>query len=167
MEDNEKEVVETEVEETESTNVEEETNDNTPTLEDYEKLKKERETLLAQKEHWKKKAQSTPLNKTDITQTNKNESLSEDDVISLAGIVASGVKTEVIKEAKELAKLKGITIAEALELPTIKAYANELKDKERKDKAQLSPSNGSTIYQDFRKPLTPEEHKKLWEKTQK
>lgn len=84
MEENEKEVVETEVEETESTEVEEETNDETPTLEDYQRLKKERETLLAQKEHWKKKAtQSKPLEQTETLKTN-NEYLTREEAVLLA-----------------------------------------------------------------------------------
>ena len=54
MEENELEVSDTVVEEQEVVEEVEETND-APTLEDYERLKKEKETLLAQKEHWRKK----------------------------------------------------------------------------------------------------------------
>jgi hypothetical protein len=138
--------------------------------EDYKEYwEKKVKTLEAQKNHWKKKAtQDTPDKKPDIKKdTNKNESLSSDDVISLATIVASGVHPDVLKEARDLAKLKGISVKDALELPTVKAYAKEIQEATKKEKAQLSASGGSSVYQDFKKPLTPEEHRKLWEKTKK
>ena len=172
MEDKDKEVDEPQEEIIEE-EVEDIEIDDTPTLEDFEKAQKAIKTLKAQKEHWKTKfdkvKQVIPVEKEKKPElkNNKNESLSTDDVISLATIVASGVHPDVLKEARELSSLKGISVSEALELPSIKAYSKELAEVAKKEKAQIGSSNGSSVYQDFKKKLTPEEHRKLWEKSQK
>lgn len=141
------------------------------TTDDVLEAKKAIKTASAQKTHWKnkfEKAGQGQLNKKpEINKTNKNESLSTDDVISLATIVASGVHPDVLKEARDLAKFKGISVTEALKLPTIVAYATELKETERKEKAQLGASGGNPVYKDFKKPLTAKEHRELWEKSKK
>jgi len=140
---------------------------------DAAEAKKALKTAMAQKAHWKKKAalatQAKPTaeeNKPGLKkETNKNETLSSEDVISLATIVASGVNPDVLKEARELAKFKGISIQEALELPAIKAYAKELTEVTKKEKAQLGAANGSSVYQKFKQGMTPEQHRKLWEES--
>jgi hypothetical protein len=155
MEENEKEVVKTEVEETESTEVEEETNDETPTLEDYQRLKKERETLLAQKEHWKKKAtQSKPLEQTETLKTN-NEYLTRDEAV----LLAKGYDEDDLARLNVLAKAEGKKLNEVVNDEMFIAW---------KVKAQLGSSKSSTSK--MSKPvseMTPEEHKAYWQSLQK
>lgn len=141
MEDNElkDEVV---VEET-TNEVEEETPDNTPTLEDYERLKKEAETLKAQKEHWRKKAEtpkeSQPLIKTNETQSS---SLSREEAI----LFAKGYTEEEVDLANKLAKVNGINVLAAVEDDYLKAKRNERLRKEKSEKASLPASSGVGRY---------------------
>lgn len=164
MEENEKEVVETEVEETESTEVEEETNDDSPTLEDYLKLKKERETLLAQKEHWKKKAtQSTPIEKTEIKQNN-NEYLTREEGV----LLAKGYDDEDLARLNIIAKAEGKKITEVTNDEMFIAWKEKKDEKVKAVKAQLGSSKNSTSKTS--KPvseMTPEEHRAYWQSLQK
>lgn len=164
MEENETEVVETQVEETETTNVEEEANDDSPTLEDYQKLVKERETLLAQKEHWKKKAtQSPPLEKTEITKNN-TEYLTREEAV----LLAKGYDEEDLARLNILAKADGKKLNEVVDDEMFIAWKEKKDDKARAVKAQLGSSKSSTSKTS--KPvsqMTPEEHKAYWQSLQK
>lgn len=164
MEENELEVVDTEVEETESTEVEEETND-APTLEDYERLKKERETLLAQKEHWKKKAtQSKPLEQTETLKNKETQSssLSREEAI----LFAKGYTEDEVDLANKLAKVNGTNVLVAIEDDYLKAKRAERLKKEKSEKASLPASSGVGRYKTD-KPIgemSPEEHRAYFDK---
>lgn len=162
MEENENEIVESQVEEIETTDVEEEANDDTPTLEDYQKLKKERETLLAQKEHWKKKAtQSTPLEKTDL-KTN-NEYLTREEAV----LLAKGYDEEDLSRLNILAKADGKKLTEVVNDEMFVAWKEKKDEKVKAVKAQLGSSKSSIS----RSPksvseMTPEEHRAYWQSLQ-
>jgi len=145
--------------------VEEETNDS-PTLEDYNRLKKERETLLAQKNHWKKKAEGSkeieqkPL----IKENNKTQSssLTREEAI----LFAKGYTEEEVDLANKLAKVNGIGILEAVEDDYLKnKRALRLKN-EMSNKASLPASNGVGKFK-AEKPvgeMSKDEHKAYFDK---
>ena len=179
MEENEKEVEETtttndELEENEeetsneesedySEDLEEEDNeDGSPTIEDYQKLKKEAETLKAQKEHWRKKAQtSKPIEKEETKETN-TEQVRETDVIELARLASRGYSDEEISLLKDIKTLKGLNnLADAIETPLFKANLKEKQDREKRDKASLNASGKPLAYKSGKEP-SREELKKAW-----
>jgi len=146
--------------------VEEETNDS-PTLEDYNKLKKEKATLVAQKNHWKKKAEGSketiepkPL----IKENNKTQSstLTREEAI----LFAKGYTEEEVDLANRLAKVNGIGILEAIEDDYLKNKRDLRLKTEKSEKASLPASNGiGKIKAD--KPIgemTPDEHKAYFDK---
>jgi len=150
---------ETEVEETIDESVEE-VADDTPTIEDYNKLKQEAETLKAQKDHWRKKAES----KKPLAETNKpeGESLSRDEVI----LIAKGYTDEEVALALKLSKVQGISMLEAIEDDYLKSKINARKKKEKSEQASLGASTSSVIRAD--KPIgemTDAEHEALYRKT--
>lgn len=159
-------VVETpaETETVEETIDEVEEDANIPTLEDYKALEKKAATLEAQKEHWRKKAE--PALKSAPAETNKpntNDSISRDEVY----LITKGIPLEVLDEAKLVAQVKGISLKEAIEYPTIKAFADQLSQKEKSEKAQLGASGGGSgksteILDSYAG--KEEEHRKLFEK---
>jgi hypothetical protein len=165
MEDNEKEVIDETIEETqeEVTEVEEteddEDNSNIPSLEDYEALKKKAETLEAQKEHWRKKAsiEAKPL------QTNKTDGISEEQLLKMAKI-ASSIDNEDLEVLKTIV---GDSIADKVDNPLFKAYKEAKEKKKRSEASSLKPSTPSFVY-DKKNPNSPElsaeEHRKLVEK---
>ena len=163
MEENENEIVESQVEETETTSVEEETNDDAPTLEDYQRVLKERETYKAQKEHWKKKAtQSTPLEKTDL-KTN-NEYLTRDEAV----LLAQGYDENDLARLNILAKAEGKKLSEVKDDEMFVAWKEKKDEKIRSEKAQLGSSRSSTSRTS--KPvseMTEDEHKAYWKSMQK
>lgn len=137
------------------------------TTEDYYKEKTAREAaekkakeLEAQKDHWKKKAERVPLVKEDST---NQDSLKEELIL-----IAKGVNEDVIEQASLVAKAKGISIKDALNDPMVKAYSKSIEDQIKKDKAQLSPSAGTSYANDSFKPEQPrDEHKEAWAKAMK
>lgn len=163
MEENEiVETTETPVEETQEQVSEEveEVADDLPTLEDYEKLKKEKETLAAQKEHWRKKAEEKKLvPQVETPQVSTNQ-LTRDEVF----LIAKGVSEEVINEARFRADAKGISLKEAMEDPVVITLQKEVEARERRSKAQLPPSSGGTSVRGVdlinAVGMTEEEHRK-------
>lgn len=167
MEDNEKELVnneeelETSVEETELDEVEETTDDddsNTPSLEDYERIKKENETLKAQKEHWRNKVAKQPINKLNETQSG----LSKDEVI----LYAKGHTEEEVELAKKLAAISGTSPLKATEDEIFKSKVNSRIKKEKSEQASLPASNTSGKFK-TEKPvgkMTKEEHEDYFRK---
>jgi hypothetical protein len=152
-----------EMNEVEDTSVEEpevqEVESDTPTLEDYQRLLKENQTLKAQKEHFKKKA-SQP--KEDL-KINTSEFITREE----AAMIAKGYSSEVLEQAQLVAKAKGIKLSEAVEDPLIKAYNNELEAENKRAKAQLGASGGSGgTDNSFRRGMSEEEHRALWKKAQ-
>lgn len=174
MEDNEtKEVLDTqeesnqELEETEESNEVEETTDepdsdddsSSPTLEDYEALKKKAETLQAQKEHWRKKVEKLSTKKEEIKQTNQ-EQLSESALLELSRL-ASKYSDEDIQLLKEIKTLKGLkSLTEAEQTQFFKASVEQKQAEEKKRKAQLPASKGGARF--IKDEGSPEELKKAW-----
>ena len=167
MEDNEKEVEETtetndELEETEEENLEEETNEeeteeeqtdsDSPTLEDYEKLQKKLKTIEAQKEHWRKKAQTSQPKGEELKKSNETN-VSEEDLIRTARLAS-----QLDDDDLEVLKTLGGSLAEKINNPLFKAYKENKVKKQKSESASLKPSNG--ILSPKAKPnMTPEEHK--------
>lgn len=162
MENETQETIETPIEETQETidTTEEESGD-IPTVEDYEKLKKEAETLRAQKEHWKKKATTVvePLKKeTNETQTG----LTREEAI----LYAKGYTDEEVTLATKLAKINDTTPLKAIEDDFFKARVDARLKQEKSEKASLSPSSGAGRYKN-EKPMgemSKEEHEAYYKK---
>ena len=163
MEDNEKEVEETtttndeELETNDEDTQDEETNeedneDGTPTIDDYQRLKKEAETLKAQKEHWRKKAQTSQPKGEALKKSNETN-VSEEDLIRTARLAS-----QLDDDDLEVLKTLGGSLAEKINNPLFKAYKESKVKKQKSESASLKPSNG--ISAPKAKPdMTPEEHK--------
>lgn len=159
MEDNELQEVDTPIEETQEIVSEEVETTDGPTLEDYEKLKKERETLLAQKEHWKKKA--TAPKAEPLTKTNETQALTREEAI----LFAKGYSEEEVELAKKLSKINGTNPLVAVEDDYFKSKVEARIKKEKSERASLSPS-GTGRYKS-EKPvseMTEEEHRAYFNK---
>lgn len=167
MEDNEmNEVIDETIDEgQEEVTMAEETNDgdysnDTPTLEDFEALQKKLKTIEAQKEHWRKKAEtkSQPL-KTNETQPS---SLSREEAI----LFAKGYTEEEVDLANKLAKVNGTSILVAVEDNYLKSLRAERLRKERSEKAALPASNGAGKFKTT-KPIgemSEDEHREYFNK---
>jgi len=164
MEDNDlQEEVETQVEETETTEVEETESNDTPTLEDYEALKKKLKTIEAQKDHWRKKAETPKLEskQKETLQTN-NEYLTRDEAV----LLAKGYDEEDLAKLNMLANGKKLT--EVANDEMFIAWKEKKDEKLKVAKAQLGSSKSLTTKTS--KPvseMTPEEHKAYWQSLQK
>lgn len=163
---NDETMVDDTIEETQEDIIEEtvdETDNSAPTLEDYERLLKEKKTLMAQREHWKKKATV----KTETKETNKPNEISQSD----DGLTEQKVEIMFLKRDgysdEEIAKLKMLQAgakAEGRNISLVDATNDELfvalRDKQKLDetrrKAQLGSSTGSGGVK--QKQMTPEEH---------
>jgi hypothetical protein len=161
MEENELEEVVAET--TEEETVEEEANENSPTLEDYERLKKEKETLLAQKEHWRKKAETIVKPKETLkTNETQSSSLSREEAI----LFAKGYTEDEVDLANKLAKVNGIGVLEAIEDDYLKSKRALRLKKEKSEMASLPASNGTGKFK-ADKPvgeMTEEEHRAYFNK---
>ena len=179
MEDNENKVEETtetndELEETEEENLEEETNEeeteeeqtdsDSPTLEDYEKLQKKLKTIEAQKEHWRKKATSKPLEKKeDINKVNQ-ENPDFEETMDVRFLKRDGYSEEDIEKLRIIkagyaSKGKNISLIDAVNDDLFKSIEEKRKLEEKKNKAQLSSSGKPLTYS--KKEMTPEEFEKF------
>lgn len=174
MEDNENKVEETtetndeELEETEAEEVEEETNEededdsDVPSLEDYEALQKKLKTIEAQKEHWRKKATSKPLEKKeDIKKTNNQDYLTRDEAI----LLTKGYDEDDLQNLKRIAGDRNLV--EATKDPLFVAYKRDKEQKEKQNKAQLGASGKLTRGQKPVGEMTEAEHKALFYKSVK
>jgi hypothetical protein len=123
--ENENEVItqenDTETTENEEVVIEEET---TEAEEDAETLKKKIQTLEAQKEHWRKKAEKPKVGEKETPVTNTG--LSTKDTIA---IMNAKVHEDDIDEVVEYARFKKIPISEALKSSVIKASLSEREEK--------------------------------------
>lgn len=84
-------------------------------------------------------------------------------------LIAKGLSDEEIEQAKIIAKGTGTSLNEALKTPLFTSFQNDLKEKQRKEKAKLGASKGSgqtETDKGFRSGLTREEHMALWKETQ-
>jgi hypothetical protein len=129
--DNQGEVV---IEETvEETPVEE-----SESVEDTDALKKQIETLKAQKEHWKAKANKPAETVQQSVNKVAKDNISSVDLIAL--IKNNITEAEDINEVVEWAKFKKISVSEALKNPNVKASLNE---KEEQRKTAQATSTGA------------------------
>lgn len=147
--------VEETVEETEETT-------DTPTLEDFYRLQKEVKTLKAQKEHFKKKAQT----QTKESETLKTNQTSNDLLLMQKEILSTkGFSDATIEQAQRLSEKLGISIIEAVKDPLISTFAEKDAIEEKKRKAQLGASSGSSSNKaEIRPGMSEEEHRAAWAK---
>lgn len=128
---------------------------------EMEALRKEVETLKAQKEHWRKKA-TQPIQKTEQPTT---PVLSEE-VVEVKILKSQGVSDELITQLKKIAKVNETGLIEAQADPYFVAYKDKLEEDQKKAKASLGASRGSGSVKkgkDFSTSgLSDEEHKQLW-----
>ena len=132
MNENETEVIDSTIdtEITENTDEQADLSDDTQ-QEDVEALKKQINTLNAQKEHWKKKAEKGDDAPKKPTSSSKEVSLSTRDTIAL---IEAKVSTEDFDEVVDFANYRKISVAEAIKSPTLKAILSE-KSEERQTAA--------------------------------
>jgi hypothetical protein len=83
-------------------------------------------------------------------------------------LIARGLSDEAIEQAKVIAKGKGLTLTEAIKDPLFEIYQKDLAEKERREKAKLGASKGSSESQEeitgFQAGATREEHEKAYKK---
>ena len=124
------------VEEVEETT---ETTETVDTTEDVETLKKTIKTLEAQKNHWKDKANKpAEVSVKETPKAAKQEELSTRDVFVL---VKNNVAEEDIQDVVDYAKMKKITVADALKSSFVKSI---LKDKEQERQTASATSTGAS-----------------------
>ena len=151
---------ETNEEETE----EEQTDSDSPTLEDYEKLQKKLKTIEAQKEHWRKKATSKPLEKKeDINKVNQ-ENPDFEETMDVRFLKRDGYSEEDIEKLRIIkagyaSKGKNISLIDAVNDDLFKSIEEKRKLEEKKNKAQLSSSGKPLTYS--KKEMTPDEFEKF------
>lgn len=171
MEDNEKEVIDETIDESqeEVTEVEETTDepvsddDSTVYLEDYEKLKKDLETLKAQKEHWRKKAQTSQPKGEELKKSNEKD-VDFEESMDIRFLKRDGYTEEEIEKLKIIkagysSNGKVISLLDAVNDDLFKSIVESKKLQEKKDKAQLSSSGKPLSYS--KKEMTPEEFEKF------
>lgn len=109
------------------------------TADDTEALRKQIATLRAQKEHWKKKATTQTTEKKDKVEapTTKNIELTSLDTFAL---IKAGVEQEDIADVVEIAKVKNISVTEALKTSAVRAILAE--KKEERTVAQATSVSG-------------------------
>jgi len=128
------------------------------TVEDYKKLQQKNKELYERAktaEALAKAAKSAPLK-----ETNETPGLTREEAI----LIAKGVSEDVINEAAGIAKAKGITLSEAMKTPIIEAFISKIKADEKREKAQLSASGGTSKSHNIdlinAVGMTEEEHRK-------
>lgn len=165
MEDNElqEQVIDSEETQTEETQTDDVVEDDAyanKTIEDFKELEKKAKTLEQQKEHWRKKATQSQTKETPLKTNETSNGLTREEVI----LIAKGVSEDVINEAHDVARAKGITLSEAMKTPLISAFIREKEAEEKRSKAQLGSSNysGKTGSKDISQAvgMTEEEHRK-------
>jgi hypothetical protein len=148
-----------------SLNVEEEVEteevetDNSPTLEDYEALQKKNKELFERAK--KAEAQAKAKKESPLIKTNETTSSDEEKLLKLAKLA-----NQLDEEDLELLKtINGASLEDKINNPLFKAYKAQSDKKKKSEASTLKPS-GFSAGTGINKPdLTPEEHKKLWEKS--
>ena len=174
MEEDDKKVEEPIVEddkEIEEEEVEDIEIDDTPTLEDFEKAQKAIKTLKAQKEHWRKKANTQvvadkPIEKKEEkkpeSKKSNTEQVNSSEIVELSRLAARGYSDEEMELLKDIKNLKGYNnLTEAIESPLFKANKEQKELEQKKAKAQLPPSGRSSIFKEGQEP-TKDDLKKAW-----
>lgn len=98
--------------------------------------------------------------------TSSNSSLTEDDIL----VITTIQDKELINTAREIAKLKGVTLSEAADSTMFRLAKAEREEQVRQEKVSMEASRGSGNRgkkKDFKTSgLTPAEHKELWRSRQ-
>jgi len=124
-------------EKTENEEIEIEIEEETP-AEDKDKLI---ETLKAQKEHWKKKANEKPQPKEEKPEAKESkDGLSQTDLYAL---VKNDVHEDDISDVQDYARMKGIPVKEALKSQFVQSLLNDKNEKRNTAKATNTKPNRS------------------------
>jgi hypothetical protein len=136
MNENENEIIDsTNDNEAENTEIELDLENNEEEAEETITIPKKKWTeALAKQEHWKKKA-TTP--KTEVTATQNEPALSFKDSFALA---KANVEEDDIEEVADYAKLKKITITEALKSNFVKSLLKEKEEFKKSQEASTTPN---------------------------
>ena len=131
-----------------------------PTVEDYQKALKQIATLKAQKEHFKKKATAVnqPKQESINKAENNNNTLSREEAI----LFAKGFEEEDIQLAAKIAKVNNVSMLEATKDEYFQSIVGKKQQELKSSKAQLGASNGS-----MPQPLgnlSEEQHREMAEK---
>ena len=118
----------TEVEETENL-----------TVEDYKKVVEKNKVLFKRTKRAEEEVKKLRQPKENLQTKEVSSGLTREEAI----LIAKGVSEEVLTEASEYAKFKGITLKAAMEAPLIVALSDKIKQEERRNGALLGASNGS------------------------
>lgn len=132
--------------------------DDIPTLEDYERLRKEKETLIAQKEHWRKKAEEKKLE----SAPNKPNNPDMDIIRQEAILYAKGYTEDEVALAMKIAKVNEVPVLKAIDDEYLKAVVAKRQQKELSEKASLSPSGSSFVEPKNYGEMSKDEHKQEW-----
>lgn len=96
------------------------------------------------------------------TKAESNGSLTEDDIL----VITTIQDKELINTAREIARLKGISLAEAADTTMFKLAKAEREEQVRQERVSMEASRGSANRgkkKDFTtRGLSPAEHKELW-----
>lgn len=142
MNQNEQEILDStnETETTENTEVDLDLSEDTDGGESVEELKKQVETLKAQKNHWKEKASKVKEDKPTEAKPKREDTsgeLSAKDALLLA---AAKVEVEDVDEVVDFAKYRKISIADALKSPTLKAIIKDRQEERQTAQATQTRS---------------------------
>jgi len=143
-------------------NVEETETPAEQTDEEKEALRKELEKLkfenakLFQRNKTLKSSKTTPNKPGELTKDQRDEIV----------MLAKGVDEEIIEEAKDLSKAKGIPLSEAIKLPIIQAYQERKEQESRSKQASLGASAKAGAHSEplIRPNMSREEHMAAWKK---
>ena len=109
------------------------------TVEDYKKLEEKNKSLFQRAKRAEEEAKKLRQPKETLQTKEVSSGLTREEAI----LIAKGVSEEVLTEASEYAKFKGITLKAAMEAPLIVALSDKIKQEERRNGALLGASNGS------------------------
>ncbi len=123
--------------------------------EDLEKLKESNKRLFERTK--KAEAELKELKKKPIPQTNTSPTDADE-----LRLIAKGLSDEEIEQAKVISKGNEVSLIEAIKNPLFVAFQKDLKEQQRKEKAKLSASRGSSEQtQKSLSELSRDEHQKL------
>ena len=131
-------------------------------VEDTEKLKEANKRLFERAK--KAEAEAKELKTKAKAQPEVQPAQVDSDELRL---IARGLSDEEIEQAKVISKGKGISLVDSLKDPMFISYQKDFKEQQRKEKAKLGASKGSS--QEDEQPIvksgmTTEEHKEVWRK---
>lgn len=143
---------------------------------DASEAKKAIKTAMAQKTHWKTKfekakqvepkvedkKQEEKKEKQPESKKNNSEQISPSEIVEMSRLASRGYTDEELALLQDIKNFKGLNnLTEAIESPLFKANKEARELAEKKAKAQLPPSNKSSMFEEGKEP-TDEELKKAW-----